>query len=152
MSDDRIFEGKTLVIPGGAASTDSSAPKKPAKYTPVSPTRPPSEGAVKIQTISVGSKNNVKDPVLLNSDLGTPAAAGGAVSSLPPSVEPAAPGTPEPSTLEQAFEYVVMDGETLEDIARAFIVSVDDVRDLNALDPEVPVKPGQTLKIPPSVF
>jgi LysM repeat protein len=107
----------------------------------------------KINSISVGTRNNVKDPVLINSDLGTPVAAGGVSPFLSlPSVEPPASATPEPSTLAQAFEYVVQDGETLEDIARAFIVSADDVRTLNALDPKAVVKPGQTLKIPPSIF
>ncbi len=149
MSDDRIFEGKTLVIPAGAASTGIFAPKKPATRIPILG-NPPEGGVEKINSISVGSKNNVKDPVLVNSDLGRPAAPGASPPAL--SLLEPAPSTPEPSTLEQAFEYVVQDGETLEDIARAFIVSADDVRDLNALDPEVPVKPGQTLKIPPSVF
>jgi LysM repeat protein len=147
MSDDRIYEGKTILIPGGAASTGIFAPKKPAKHISL-------EGGVqKINSISVGTRNNVKDPVLINSDLGTPVAAGGASPFLSlPSVEPPASATPEPSTLAQAFEYVVQDGETLEDIARAFIVSADDVRTLNALDPKAVVKPGQTLKIPPSIF
>ncbi|MFP6904534.1 MAG: LysM peptidoglycan-binding domain-containing protein, partial [Verrucomicrobiota bacterium] len=150
MSDDRIYEGKTIVIPGGAAPTGIFAPKKPARHIPGNPL----EGGVqKINSISVGTRNNVKDQVLINSDLGTPAAAGGAspLVSLP-SAEPPASATPEPFTLDPAFEYVVQDGETLEDIARAFIVSADDVRTLNALDPKAVVKPGQTLKIPPSIF
>ena len=156
MSDDRIYEGKTIVIPGVAAS----APKNPVTRIPI-PGNPSDAGVEKIDSISVGSKNNVKDPLLLNSDLGRPAPAGGAPPALSLPLEPAPvapapstpePSTPEPSTLEQAFEYVVQDGETLEDIARAFIVSADDVRRLNALDPTAAVKPGQTLKIPPSIF
>ena len=152
MIDDRIYEGKTIVIPGGGASTGIFAPKKPATRIPILGNSP--EGGVqKINSISVGTRNNVKDPVLINSDLGTPVAAGGVSPFLSlPSVEPPASATPEPSTLAQAFEYVVQDGETLEDIARAFIVSADDVRTLNALDPKAVVKPGQTLKIPPSIF
>jgi len=146
MSDDRIYEGKTIVIPGGAAS-----PKKPARHITVNPVGiPPEAGVQKIDSISVGTKNNVKDPLLLNSDVGTPAVENEAPPA--PSVVAPDPGTPKPSSLEQAFEYVVQDGETLEDIARAFIVSADDVRKLNALDPKAAVKPGQTLKIPPSIF
>ncbi|MFT5496493.1 MAG: hypothetical protein ACI9TH_001891 [Kiritimatiellia bacterium] len=53
---------------------------------------------------------------------------------------------------EQAFEYVVQDGENLHDIARAFIVNAEDLRSLNGLAIHDSIGPGDVLSIPPSIF
>ncbi|MFT7511153.1 MAG: LysM repeat protein [Candidatus Omnitrophota bacterium] len=172
MKNDNIYAGKSIVIPKGGSVKAADTAKKPATYTPttintpVHPVQKPATvvnkpavgGMQKIEEIAVGSKNNVKDTTLINSGLGRPASGAPQVVKHPPIVipptvvTPAPTPAPAPSALEQAFEYVVQDDETLEDIARAFIVSADDVRKLNALAPKAAVKPGQTLKIPPSIF
>src|SRR5690606_26999260 len=52
----------------------------------------------------------------------------------------------------KAFPIVVEAGETLEDIARAYIVPVEEIRKINNLAPGAQVKAGDTLLIPPSVY
>ena len=72
--------------------------------------------------------------------------------SVPPVVTPAAPVEPAASDLSKPFEYVVPEGESLDDIARMFIVTPDSIRKLNALGPTESVKAGQRIKIPPSQY
>ena len=75
--------------------------------------------------------------------------------SVPPAVTPAAvvaPVEPVSSDLSKPFEYVVPEGESLDDIARMFIVTPDSIRKLNALGPTDAVKAGQRIKIPPSQY
>ena len=72
--------------------------------------------------------------------------------SVPPVVTPAAPVEPAASDLSKPFEYVVPEGESLDDIARMFIVTPDSIRKLNALGPTEAVKAGQRIKIPPSQY
>lgn len=67
---------------------------------------------------------------------------------------PAAPGldADEPTLMEQdePLDYIVQEGDTLDSIAKLFIVRKEDiVRINNIADPEG-LRPGQKLKIPPS--
>lgn len=71
---------------------------------------------------------------------------------VPPVVTPPAPVEPVASDLSKPFEYVVPEGESLDDIARMFIVTPDSIRKLNALGPTEAVKAGQRIKIPPSQY
>ena len=120
----------------------------------------------KIESITDSKPANTKPRTIINSDLGVSAPAAGAAAATPtvkapavsvpsaaaPKVEIPAVTATETKPLEQAFEYVVQDGETVDGIARAFIVSAEDVRKLNGLGNNDKIKPGQTLKIPPSIF
>ena len=75
--------------------------------------------------------------------------------SVPPPVTPApvvVPAEPISSDLSKPFEYVVPEGESLDDIARMFIVTPDSIRKLNTLGPTDAVKAGQRIKIPPSQY
>ncbi len=53
---------------------------------------------------------------------------------------------------DKPYPYRVGEGETLADIARAFVVSENDIIKLNKLTPGEPLKPGQEIMIPASDF
>ena len=175
ISGDRINVGDKLVIIGATkkpSAGDSAAAVSKSAATKKSPVDIPSVDDVttsevagdvteKVNSISVPKPNSTKVNPLINSDLGVPPSqVNGGESATPaaPKADPAPVAVPSvtppaaPKELEQAFEYVVQDGESIDDIARAFIVSVEDVRKLNKLGETEKVRPGQTLKIPPSIF
>lgn len=52
---------------------------------------------------------------------------------------------------EQPLEYVVQEGDTVEDIAKLFTVQKEDLLKLNKLDAKTPLKPGKKLTIPSSM-
>ena len=68
--------------------------------------------------------------------------------SSPPAPAPVAP----PATNDGSFVYTVQRGETLAEIARAFIVDVDEIRKLNNIPAGGDVKVNDQIKIPPSEF
>jgi LysM repeat protein len=167
LSSDRIQVGDELVVagatktPGGKTVVEASKPKAEVKAPAIptvgtvsAPKRPAVTGYEKVGEISVPRPSSTKTDPLINSPLGVkPVAVPAVVTPTPRVVEaPATVTTAEAKELEQAFEYVVQAGETIDDIARAFIVSVEDVRKLNKLGESDKVAPGQTLKIPPSIF
>ena len=51
---------------------------------------------------------------------------------------------------DSALEYQLQPGDDVEGIARLFVVDIDDLRQINNLQPGQEVKPGQVLKIPPT--
>lgn len=51
---------------------------------------------------------------------------------------------------DQPLDYTVQPGDTLDSIAKLFIVSKDEIMKLNGLSSTDSVKPGQKLKIPPT--
>ena len=155
---------KATPSPKPAANVVSKAPVTTSAKTPVPgvssvttrPAVPSVDGFVKVDDLSVPRPNSTKTHVEVNSPLGVKPTVPGTTAIEVPSITPVpkkveAPGATA-KELEQAFEYVVQDGETLDDIARAFIVSVSDVRKLNKLGEGDKIQPGQTLKIPPSIF
>lgn len=101
---------------------------------------------------------------------GTPAAAPVAPPPPPPAVlsEPApapiAPPPPPPALVpppapasempsqEQPLDYTVQEGDSLEAIAKLFIVRQDDILKLNNISDPAAIKPGMKLKIPPTTL
>ena len=49
------------------------------------------------------------------------------------------------------LDYNVQEGDTVEGIARLFVVSADEIRKVNGLAPGAEVVPNKTIKIPPSM-
>ncbi len=126
LSSDNLRVGQVLKIPG-----KTSTPEVPT-LTPAGITPPPV----------------VTAPVVT-----APAPLEPAPVVTPPVVTPpAAPVEPVASDLSKPFEYVVPEGESLDDIARMFIVTPDSIRKLNELGPTDAVKAGQRIKIPPSQY
>ena len=69
-------------------------------------------------------------------------------SAAVPEPAPAAPSSVEGQ--EAMLDYTVQDGDTLEGIARLFVVRQEDIRRANGLAAGDEVRSGQTIKIPPA--
>ena len=67
------------------------------------------------------------------------------------SAAPAAPAVTEVIE-EDVLDYTVQNGDTVESIARLFVVSGDAIRSLNGLGPGEEVKPNKVIKIPPTTL
>ena len=120
----KIRIGQKLVIPGAAKA---EAPKADAPK----PEAPKAEAA----------KAEVAE-----------AAAPAAVEAAPvPAPAPEA-AAPETSDADQAdmLEYTVQDGDTVDSIARLFVVRQDEIRRVNNLAPGQEVSPAQRIRIPPA--
>ena len=120
----KIRIGQKLVIPGAAKA---EAPKADAPK----PEAPKAEAA----------KAEVAE-----------AAAPAAVEAAPvPAPAPEA-AAPETSAADQAdmLEYTVQDGDTVDSIARLFVVRQDEIRRVNNLAPGQEVSPAQRIRIPPA--
>lgn len=63
-----------------------------------------------------------------------------------------APAAPAPISNESALDYTVQEGDTLDSIAKIFIVSKEDIMRLNGIVDPQGVKTGQKLKIPPTML
>ena len=64
--------------------------------------------------------------------------------------EPKKQVPPVADSQDSALEYQLQPGDDVEGIARLFVVDIDDLRQINNLQPGQEVKPGQVLKIPPT--
>ena len=117
----KIFVGQKLAIPGAKA-----AEKAPAAPAP--------EAAPAAAPAPEAAPAPVPAP---------------AVAAPAPEAAPAAPAVPEAGQ-EAMLDYTVQDGDTLEGIARLFVVRQDDIRRVNNLPAGTDVKPNQVIKIPPA--
>ena len=54
--------------------------------------------------------------------------------------------------MEDVLDYTVQSGDTVESIARLFVVSASDIRKLNGLGNDGEVAPGKVIKIPPTAL
>ncbi len=131
LKSDKILVGQKLVIPGGKKEGASSkkAESKP-EAAPVLPVPPPSPVEPPLSPVE-------------------PAPAAPAVVTE----EPAASDTAFPAlnAQNQPIDYRVQEGDTLEDIAKIFIVRKEEIMKLNNLEPGTPLKPQQVIKIPASI-
>lgn len=123
----KIRAGQKLVIPGAKKSEEKAADKKADKKD-----EPKAEKKAETKAV---------EP---------------AVAPLPapvPEVAPApAPEAAVASGVQDAMlDYNVQEGDTVEGIARLFVVSADEIRKVNGLAPGAEVVPNKTIKIPPSM-
>ncbi|MFH0953044.1 MAG: LysM peptidoglycan-binding domain-containing protein [Verrucomicrobiota bacterium] len=81
---------------------------------------------------------------------GMPAAAAPKVEMAPPPMP--APAEPKVSSQDQPLDYTVQPGDSLESIAKLFLVRQDDLMKLNGISDAASVKPGQKLRIPPTAL
>ena len=72
------------------------------------------------------------------------------VATPAPAPAPAVTTEVKAETQDQPLDYTVQDGETLDDIAKLFIVRKEDIMTLNGFTEPATVKPGQKIKIPSS--
>ena len=64
---------------------------------------------------------------------------------------PAPEAAPASGFQDAMLDYNVQEGDTVEGIARLFVVSADEIRKVNGLAPGAEVVPNKTIKIPPSM-
>ena len=79
------------------------------------------------------------------------------VPEVAPAAAPAAAPAPDPEAApasgfqDAMLDYNVQEGDTVEGIARLFVVSADEIRKVNGLAAGEEVVPNKTIKIPPSM-
>jgi LysM repeat protein len=116
---DKIMVGQKLVIPGAVAPAAEVVPSAPAAESmPAAPA-----------------------PITPSSVQPVPSA---------PAPAPAMPAVESsvPVSQAQPLDYTVQDGDTLDSIAKLFIVRKEDIMTLNGVTDSAALKPGMKLKIP----
>jgi len=138
LSSDRILVGQKLTIPKSSSVAKPTLAAENLKIEPVTPvlivetdrglTSSIDQKAEKAESISI-----------TRTEVEAPATAVDQNEEIAP-------------VFDATFPYTVQDGETLESIAKAFIVSKEAILKANKLTNEAGVVPGMVLKIPPSEF
>lgn len=132
-----------------------------------------------VTTAALQSLNGISNPnrIRIGQKLSIPSAGSGATTPPPPvtpetppielpgapttpeipaapddGMTPAVPGTPEAPAQDEVFTYTIMEGETLETVAKNFAVFKDDILRFNNIDDPASVKPGTKIKIPPMSY
>jgi len=123
---DKILEGQKLVVPAGVRPSETRAASVPAAPAAPAPEPPPL---------------SVVEPVPM-----VPAPAEPPPVTLTPA--PAAPPTPTLGAARQPIQYPVSKGETVDSIARVFMVSPEAIRKLNNLPDGTDVREGMRILIP----
>ncbi|OQW94636.1 MAG: hypothetical protein BWK77_08895 [Verrucomicrobia bacterium A1] len=120
LSGDKILVGQKLVIPTGAKPDELAAP------VVVEPSAAPEMEPAPAPMAPV------------------------APAVEPPPAPAPAPASPMSAAQDQPLDYTVQDGDTLDSIAKLFIVRREDIMKLNTISDPASVKPGMKLKIPPT--
>jgi len=122
LKTDKIIVGQKLVIPSGSSAVASSKPDA----APLVESSPSAQEPVTVEPITESEVDDAPAPAPA-----APAAAAPSASSTPP------------------LDYTVLSGDTLDEIAKLFIVSKEEILRLNNLVSEDSIKPGMKLLIPP---
>ena len=131
----KIREGMKLNIPGASAAAPAA---KPAPEAPKAPEAAPAAPVVPLDQLKPAEAPQ------------TPEA--------PKADEPKAPETPANAApipdfpQDQLIEYTVQVDDSVDSIARLFVVSADDIRAVNNLSADAQLRSGQVIRIPPSKF
>lgn len=126
LKSDALRPGQKLIIPAGGKTA-----VEPVVTPPTVPEVPPAPPVT---------------PEIVPPTLPPPAAPTGDAVTAPPA--PPAPEAPALTGGPKPISYPVSAGETVETIAKAFLISPESVRALNNLAPDAQPKPGQTLLVP----
>mgnify|MGYP003589427530 CR=1 FL=1 len=127
----KIRVGQKLVIPAKAAKAPEAAAPAEAKPAEAAPAAAPA--AVEAPKVEA------------------PAAAPAAAPAVAAAPEAAPAPAPEGTAQDAMLDYTVQEGDTVEGIARLFVVRKDDILRVNNIPAGTDVKAGQTIKIPPSM-
>lgn len=127
----KIRIGQPLKIPGAAAAAPA---EKPAAEAPKAPETAPAAPVVPLDQLKADAPEAPKAPE--------------APAVEPPPAAPAAPAIPQ----DQLIEYTVQMDDSVDSIARLFVVSADDIRAVNNLSADAQLRSGQVIRIPPSKF
>ncbi|MBU4459103.1 MAG: LysM peptidoglycan-binding domain-containing protein, partial [Verrucomicrobia bacterium] len=142
LGSDAIRAGQKLVLPAGAVKKPASAVKE-SKKDPVpapAPMPEPTPAPAPVVSEPAPAPAPALEPV--------PAPQPASMEAAP--VTPAAPPAPAPTlgSTGQPIKYPVSAGETVESIAKAFLVNPASILKLNKLADATQVKPGMILLIP----
>lgn len=134
LTGDRILVGQKLAIPSGSRPTAvaASAPA-PTPVTVRQPTTPPEEKPAPSA-----------EPERPTASVIRPA------PTVPAASEPGDDAIAGFSA--QPITYTVLEGDTIDIIAKLFIVSKQDILTLNNLEPDAVLEKGQRIQIPPSAL
>lgn len=125
----KIRVGQKLAIPAKAAKAPEAA--APAEAKPVEAA--PAPAAVEAPKVEA------------------PAAVPAAAPAVAAAPEAAPAPAPEGVAQDNLLDYTVQEGDTVDGIARLFVVRKDDILRVNNIPAGTEVKAGQTIKIPPSL-
>lgn len=131
----KIRIGQKLKLPGAAPAPEAAPAAEPA---PVESAKP--------EWVAPLPK---EEPAAAEAPKAEPVAAPAAPAA--PAPAPAAPAVTE-VVEEDVLDYTVQNGDTVESIARLFVVSSDAIRSLNGLGPGDEVAPNKVIKIPPTAL
>ncbi len=120
-----IRAGQKLVVPAGVSKKEVAQPAKAEASTPPTPPPPPAVPET--------------PPV-------TPAAA--PMTPAAPAMQPSAPASTPSLGAGQTIRYPVGPGETLDSIAKTFLVTPEAILKANDLPDASAIKPGMTIQIP----
>ena len=143
LTSDRLLVGQTLIIPG-AATVAGSGKIAPVSVASVSPVTTKGSTAAPAPTPRPALVLPTPNPLSLEAP---------STSAAEAVVEGSASAAAVASVVdENAFSVMVEEGETLEDIARAYLVPVEVVRELNKLSENAVLKAGDSLLIPSGTY
>lgn len=128
LTGDIILVGQTLIIPGVERIEQPSPAPQPKPQPTPAPREPRPEPEPVVETPVPEPQPVVETPA--------------------PMPEPA----PEPALTgeytEKPFSYTVAQGETIEDVAKMFVVSTNDLMEINNITDPSAIEPGQSILIP----
>lgn len=170
---DVIVVGQKLLVPGYEGEiTPPPRAERPPRETPAAPGADHvvqagetlSHLAVRygVSVAAIREANRLPgDMIRVGQTLRIPGAAEPRPTPTPtpdPAPEPEpAPPEPEPEPVEEAeprlgegepFYYTLSEGESIEDVARLFLLSVEDLMRANRITDPAQVRPGQRIQIP----
>lgn len=136
LESDAIRAGQKLVLPAGAVKKTASVAKEQKKDpVPVpTPAPEPTPAPAPAPSVLEPTPAPASEPAMLPVGEATPA--------TPPAPAPTLAATGQP------IKYPVSQGETVESIAKAFLVKPESILKLNKLPDSTQVKPGMILLIP----
>lgn len=128
LKSDKLVVGQKLAIPGKQAPAEAA----PAAAEPAAPA--PAPAAIEPAPASP-----------------TPAPAPAAIEAVPAAPAPVPPAPTAATKLpaqDQPMDYTVQPNDSLDEIAKMFIIKKEDIMALNNITDPSSIKPGQKLKIP----
>ena len=149
LATDRILIGQKLTIPGDAGSS------APAALAGVS-LPPAAASAPAVDDLNMDVDVLDLDATALDTtdvrieEIRVPPAVGTPSVSSPGGSTDVSAGVT--SLQDKPIIYTVVEGDTIDEIAKLFIVSKGEILELNRLGPGAELSPGQQIKIPPSAL
>lgn len=139
LTGDRIRVGDKLAIPSGS--------KKPAATD---------AAATAVAAVPEVSTQPAPPPVTVRPATAAPAASAPSVPATTVATTPVESADPAGDAIAsiggKPITYTVLEGDTLDTISKLFIVSKQDIIQLNNLAPDAVLEKGQKIRIPPSAL